>query len=356
MIITNVSYRVLEVQERVKFKIAHTAQNDNRVVQVKICTDNNLVGYGEATPSPIVTKETIETVVEFLKAFKDSLIGLSPYELERIHTMMDTYMHGNSAAKASIDIALYDLCAKGANLPLYRYLGGSSPEIYSDMSIGIDKPQAMAQLALKYKQQGFTILKVKNGINPDDDVEAVRLIREAVGPEMDIRLDANQGWGVKTALRTLERMQPYGVVEVEQPVRDWDLEGLKYIKERVNIDVMADEAVLTPQDAFQLASLKAADVINIKLMKSSGIYPALKINAIAEAANINCMVGCMNETPLGIAAGAALVAALDNITYADLDGHLLLEDIPGMQVYFKQKGGLITLSERPGLGIEIEQF
>lgn len=356
MKITNVTIRVQETRDRVTFEIANMGKSMPYTVLLKLDTDVGLVGYGEGRPSRLVTCESIQSVTAFLESAKEDLIGRSPYELERIHKLMGKIGRGNSAAKAAVDIALHDLCAKGAGLPLFRYLGGDSPIVHSDMSIGIDEPTKMAELAKKYVDEGFTILKVKVGRDSKDDLEAIRLIREAVGNQVEIRIDANQGWELKEAFRTLEAMEKYQVEEVEQPVQRDKINDLRFLKQHVKQVVMADESVLSPLDAMRLVKEEAVDMINIKLMKSAGIYPALKINAIAEAAGLHCMVGCMSESRIGISAGAAFVASQDNVTYADLDGHLLLEEVEGLSSTFTQKGGLITLSEEPGLGIHFNGF
>lgn len=356
MKITKLEYRVLNLKPRVSFKIALTDQATNDTVLLRISTDSGLVGYGEANPFGPVTGESVETVVAFLETIGPLLQGKSPFELENIHFIMRRLARGNSAAKAAVDIALYDICAKALGLPLYRYLGGDNPCVESDMTIGIDNPEKMAEKATEYVNQGFNMLKIKVGINPKDDLKAVSLIRQAVGPEIELRLDANQGWTRKVALNTMKAMEAYNVVEIEQPLPYYDLEGMAFLTQNLKQEVMADESVHSPDNAIDVIRAKACDIVNIKLMKSAGLYPALKICGIAEASGLHCMVGCMSETILGIAAGAALTAARNVIVYADLDGHRMIEDVPGLEGGFKQKGGIITLSEEPGLGLNVDLF
>lgn len=356
MIITNLEFKVVKLYPKVSFKIALTEHTVADTVFVKISTSSGLIGFGEANPFAPVTGESVETIQAFLSRLKSLLIGKSPYELEDIHKIMNRLAVGNSAAKAGVDIALYDLCSKNANLPLYRYLGGTSPLVFSDMTIGIDPPDIMAKKAQEYVGQGFKMLKVKVGLNPAEDLMAVRMIRDRVGPEVEIRLDANQGWNTKQAINTMRLMAEYGVSEIEQPLAFHDLDGMAFIKNNISQDLMADESVHTPQDALKVIKAGACDIINIKLMKSSGIYPALQINALAEAANTPCMVGCMSESILGIAAGASLCASRNNISYADLDGHLVIDNVPGLKGGFFQKGGQITLLEKPGHGVDVNLF
>jgi L-alanine-DL-glutamate epimerase-like enolase superfamily enzyme len=311
------------------------------------------VGFVEASPFAPVTGCDVTDTLNFLSAMNARLAGVEALALERVHRLMDECGRGNAPAKAAIDIALHDIWGKHAGMPLYRLLGGGANTLESDMTIGIDEPPVMARYARRYVEEGFTILKVKVGLDPASDLEAVRLIREEVGPGIRLRIDANQGWTTKQALATLRAMERYGIDEVEQPLKADDLEGLRFVRERASQDVMLDETVHTPRDAWRALGAGAADIINIKLMKSGGLYPACQINAVARAAGIPCMVGCMSEGRVGIAAGAALVAALDNIRYADLDSYRMFEELDGVVGGFEQTGGTIRLTEEPGLGVEV---
>lgn len=354
MKITKIEYKIHRAKPVVSFKIALMDQATTDTVVLRAETDNGLVGYGEACPFMPVTGETTATVCAYLDLLIPKLIGKSPLEMEEIHRIMDRLMIGQTAAKAGIDIAMYDIAAKAAKLPLYKYLGASTNQVHSDITIGIDEPTKMAELARKYVDAGFTILKIKVGINPVNDVEAIRLIREAVGDEIELRLDANQGWSKKQARSVLQELSRYGVEEIEQPVHFQDLVAMRYLVEHADQTIMADESVHSPKDAIRMISNDACDMINIKLMKSAGIYPALLINGIAEAAGMACMVGCMSETRIGISAAAAFTASRRNILYADLDSHHLIAEDPKIRGGFTQKGGLITLTEAHGLGLEID--
>ncbi len=353
MKITKVQYKIQENKASVPFRIALTENATNDAVLVKITTESGITGYGEASPLPPITGETIGTVTAALDLLIPLIMGKSALALEPIHRLMDTGILGNPSAKAAIDIALYDISAKAAGLPLYRFLGGDNPVIYSDMTIGIDEPQKMAEMAEKYVKEGFTILKVKVGLNPLDDLKAIKLIRKAVGEDVEIRLDANQGYTKKEAVYVLNEMLKYDVDEIEQPIPYYDLDGMRFITQRAKQLIVADESVQSPEDAYRFIKSEACDMINIKLMKSGGIFPALKINSIAEAANMTCMVGCMSESRIGIAAAAAFAAANRNVDYVDLDSHKLISEIEGISGGFSQEGGRITLSEEPGLGLNI---
>ena len=296
------------------------------------------------------------TVLEALKLFRTGLIGMDPLDVEGIHRMMDRLLSGNTSAKAAVDIALYDIKGKLMGQPLYKVLGGSVNQIVTDMTVGIDTPEAMAAEAReRVEKDGFTILKIKAGINPIEDIRALTLIRQAVGPNIRLRVDANQGYTVSDAVRTLKAFEELGVEAVEQCLPSWDLDGMRFVRSKVDLQVMLDESVHTPIDAAKACKIDAADIINIKLMKCGGLYPAEKINAIAEANHVQCMVGCMLETKVAIAAGVSLVAAKQNITEADCDSFMYAVDPEmGMPGGFAVNGGVYTLSDKPGLGIDID--
>jgi len=222
------------------------------------------------------------------------------------------------------------------------------------MTLMIDSPQSMAQQAKELVARGFGMIKVKAGIDPDEDIEAIRQIREAVGPHIHIKMDANQGWSVTDCLRVMHAIRDCDVDAVEQPVPYWDFDGLAYIRSKAPIKLMADESCFTPQDALALVKRDAVDIINIKLMKSGGLYRATQINTIAEGAGVRCMLGCMMESIIAISAGAALVAARPNIVYGDLDSIFHHKGNPRIIGGVTAVGGKLVLSEKHGLGIEVD--
>ncbi|MCL2201334.1 MAG: dipeptide epimerase [Oscillospiraceae bacterium] len=352
MKITDIKFERLKVKLEKPFVVAIGVMEYAETIIVEITTDEGITGYGEASPFSPVTGETLDSVPVFLELFKKALIGLSPFEIEKIHKIMGAMTVGNTSAKAGIDIALYDIMAKKLEMPLYKFLGGYRSEFSIDMTVGIGKPEVMAEDAMAYVREGFHILKVKAGIDPKADIEAMRLIRQKVGPKIRIRVDANQGWSVNDAIRVIEAYEEYDVEAVEQPVRCWDIDGLAYIRSHIAISLMADESLHSPEDAFKLAKRQAVDEFNIKLMKAGGIYPSLRINAIGEAAGIPCMLGCMLETRIGNAASAAFVASQKNVTEADLDSFRHFED-KSISGGFDVENGVMKLLEKPGLGITV---
>ena len=334
------------------FKIASgTSTHANNVI-VKVATDYEVVGWGESSPSQRVTNETPETVMKALDLIAPKLIGVCPLRIEQDVEVMDSVVKGNPAAKAAIDIALNDILGKTGRKPLYRLMGGYRTEVLTDITLSIKSPKEMAKDALKAVKEGFQALKVKVGVNPTEDVERIRHIREAVDEDIQLRVDANQGWTPEQAIEALNKMEEFNIEFAEQPVPAADLKGLAQVRRDSPIPIMADESVHSPEDALRLIQAEAVDMINIKLMKSGGMLKGKKIAVVAEAAGIPCMIGCMGESEIGIAAGTHLAAATKNIQYADLDSDLLLKDKLAKKGGTPIKNSKRTFLRQNGLGIE----
>jgi L-alanine-DL-glutamate epimerase-like enolase superfamily enzyme len=263
-------------------------------------------------------------------------------------------MFANFSAKAAVEIAVYDLFAQSFNAPLYKILGGGEPVISTDLTISVDYIDKMVEDAVDAVKRGFDALKIKVGKDLALDIERVKAVYAAVGDKALIRLDANQGWTPKQTVSALRELESSGIdLEfVEQPVRGDDLEGMKYVTERVTTPVMADESTFGPTQVIDLIKMRGADVINIKLMKTGGISNAIKIADIAAVYDVECMMGCMAETSIGVSAAAHVAVAKSNsITKIDLDGPSLAKVNPVVGgVNFNESE--ITISDAPGLGIE----
>jgi len=333
------------------FKIASGTSIESQNIVVRIYTDYEIFGVGEASPSKRVTHETPQTVLKALDKIAPRLIGVHPLRIEQIVETMDQAVVENPSAKAAIDIALHDIMGKTARRPLFELLGGYRQEVLTDITLGIKEPEEMAKDAVKVVRKGFRVLKVKVGVTPEEDFERIQEIRKAVGPNVAIRIDANQGWTVRQAIEVLKKLERLNVEFVEQPVKADDIEGLAEVKKNSSIPVMADESVHSPEDALYVIRKEAADLINIKLMKSGGILKARKIAAVAEAANVPCMIGCMGESTIGITAGAHFAAAVKNVQYADLDSDILLKDKTVLEGGAKLKASKRIPPMKPGLGI-----
>ncbi|MTI47161.1 mandelate racemase/muconate lactonizing enzyme family protein [Sporosalibacterium faouarense] len=354
MIIKEIVAKKIKLELTNPISIAIGSIDYCETVIVKIETDEGLIGYGEGAGITFVTGETIDTVINAVEILKNKLKGLNPFSIEYIHKIMDKTLVNNTSAKAAIDIALYDIMSKYTKMPLYRLLGGIANKIETDMTIGISTPEEMAKEALQIVKRGFRYIKIKAGLNSNDDIEAIRQIRQAVGKSIHLKVDANQGWSVGDSIRVIRRFDEYGVDAVEQPIPYWDIDGLAYIRSKSPLKIMADESCFSPQDALKLVKKDAVDIINIKLMKCGGIYKALQINTIAEASGVQCMLGCMMESRIGISAGIALVTSRQNFVYGDLDSFMYFKEDDIFRGGFTYKGPDITLSDDYGLGIEID--
>ena len=350
--IQQIEVYTVRLRYREPFRIAPAASTESHNVIVKIVTDYGVVGWGESSPSKRVTGETPETVVRTLDKIAPRLIGECPLRIERDVELMDSIVEGNPAAKACVDMALHDILGKTACKPLFMLIGGYRTEVMTDITLSIKSPREMAKDAVKAVKKGFEALKVKVGVNPAEDVERVKKIREAIGSETELRVDANQGWTVRQAIEVLNKMEKFKIQFAEQPVSAENLGGLKRVRENSPIPIMADESIHSPADALRLIEAEAVDMINIKLMKSGGILKGKKIASVAEAAGVPCMVGCMGESEIGIVAGAHLAAGVRNIQYADLDSDILLKDKLVKSGGAKVKGSMRTFPKECGLGIK----
>jgi L-alanine-DL-glutamate epimerase-like enolase superfamily enzyme len=326
------------------------AAND---VLVRIRTDSGLVGIGEACPFPPITGETQATNIAAAKAIRDMLIGKDPLAIDDILRLIGPIVHSNPSTVAAYDMACFDILGQAAGLPLFRLLGGNKSTFESDITTGIDTPAAMAANAKGHADRGYKTLKVKIGLDPDQDFERLRAVREAIGDAIALRIDANQGYTVPQAIYALKKIDRLGIQFAEQPVRASDHDGMRAVRGQSPISIMADESLFGPDDAIALIRAEACDSFNIKIMKAGGILNAVRIAHIADAANMRCMVGCMLETRIALTAAAHVVASQANIVYADLDGnaeHTIDPVVGGMTT----KAGIVTMPEKPGLGCDID--
>ena len=354
MKIKDINLYHLSVPLKKPFKTALRTVESAEETIVEITTEEGVTGLGEAPPTAVITGDTNQSIRGIIeKKIRPVLIGQKVDSLERMIELVNLAAIGNNSAKAAVDMAVYDLFGKLYNLPLFRLLGGYRNKITSDLTISVNQPAEMSSDAREAVEQGYKTLKLKVGKTMKKDLARVKSIREAVGPEISIRLDANQGWQAKEAVYAIKRMEEEGLnIElVEQPVKASDYKGLKYVTDNVLTPVMADESLFSPKDCLKLLEMRACDLVNIKLMKSGGIYNALKINAIAESYGIECMLGSMLEAKVSVTAASHLAAAKKNITRLDLDAPSLLAEDP-VQGGIEISGPGIKLPEKPGLGID----
>ena len=354
MKITGVRLGKISVPLRVPFKTALRSVSSVEDVIVEVYTDTGAVGYGEAPPTGAITGDTTGAI---LGALQDHIIktvvGRDVDEFEDLMQALNKCIVGNTSAKAAMDMALWDLYGQLYRIPVYKLMGGSRKEIITDITISVNDPEEMARDAVDAVRRGYDTLKIKVGAHPELDVARLTAVRQAIGNDTRIRIDANQGWEPKQAVRLLNQMQEKGLdIEfVEQPVKAHDIDGLKYVTERSYVLVLADESVFSPEDAVRIMQTGAADLVNIKLMKCGGLYNALKIVSAAEVYGVECMIGCMLEAKISVNAAVHLACAKKIITKIDLDGPVLCSEDPilGGAVFDEQR---ITVSDEPGLGIK----
>ncbi|MEA3490544.1 MAG: dipeptide epimerase [Campylobacterota bacterium] len=331
MKITKIETKILTSPLKRPFQTALRRVESLEDMVVIIHTDSETKGYGEGAPTPVITGETMGTmqaVIDYLSPF---IVGREIEDFDSLIDIVEYRILKNTTAKSALEIALYDLKAKNQNLPLYRMLGGEKKAFETDITISLGDMEKMVSDALSSVDLGYSILKLKVGESVERDIQRIEEIYQAVGRDITLRVDANQGWTAKESVSILTTLEKRGVrLElVEQPVKADDIEGLRYIKERVETPLLADESLFTLGDARQLLNLQAVDLINIKLAKCGGISNALKLADIADDYGVKCMLGCMLEGPISVGAAVHVASArADLITMLDLDAVSLCQNNP----------------------------
>ncbi len=335
------------------FKTALRTVESVEDVIVELHTDSGEVGYGEAPPTGVITGDTTGAIVGAIQDhIGKAVVGLDVENVDEIMARIDASIVHNTSAKAAVDIAVYDLFGQMCGQPLYRLWGGYRKEFATDITISANGPEQMASDAAEAVALGYKTLKIKLGKDPAQDVARMKAIRAAVGYGIDLRVDANQGWKPKEAVRLIRAIEDAGLALelVEQPVAAHDLEGLKHVTDNVSVPVMADESAFSARDAQRIMEMRAADIVNIKLMKTGGVHNALRVCSLAEVYGIELMIGCMLEAKVSVTAAVHLAAAKKVITKVDLDGPVLCSEDPidGGAVFAES---LVKPNEAPGLGI-----
>jgi muconate cycloisomerase len=341
-------------------KMSFTTLEAVNFVFVRLETPDGLVGWGEAAclGGPTWSEESSESIAATIERYiVPWLVGRDASGIEVLSREMARRVQGNPFARAAVEMALWDLNGRALGVPVHRLLGGRVRDrVPLSWSLAVADPDAEIEEARAKVARGHRIFKIKTAARPvAEDVERVRRLREALGPDVSLRVDANQGWDRPTALRAIRALEPYGVDFVEQPVPRWDFEGMAEIGRRVTVPIMADESCFSPQDALTIARLGGVSILGLKVTKSAGISGTMAIARIAEAAGMSCYVGCMIETSLGTAAYLHVALSAAPVTWGcELFGPLLLKGDVVRQPVRYEDGAILAL-DGPGLGVEVDE-
>jgi o-succinylbenzoate synthase len=335
------------------FRIATGTMQYAQNIFIRVHTSDGLYGVGECSAFPMIAGETQATCFEMAKEFGTIWKNKDATNIIERLNELDDFAAYNRTIKSAFDMALYDLAAKAANQPLYEFLGGSIKEIETDLTIGIDTPANMAAKAKEYVAKGVNIIKIKLGKDATKDIERVKQIREASGPQMILRADANQGWSFEEAVKALTGIARYSIQFCEQPMRYWNDDLLPQLKKISPVPIMADESVFDHHDAKRLIRAKACDYVNIKFAKSGGIQEAIKIHDVCAANSIPCMMGGMLESRVALTAFAHFAMAHPNIIFYDMDTCMLghkTDPVTGGVIF---NGFFIQTPSVPGIGADV---
>ncbi|WP_057760818.1 mandelate racemase/muconate lactonizing enzyme family protein [Cytobacillus praedii] len=353
MKITAIHLYAIHLPLHVPFVVSYHTYDYMPSVIVKIETDEGIVGYGEAVADEHVTGESWEGVYQILKnTLAPVVMGKNPMEIEKLHDYMNKAIYGAPTAKAAIDIACFDIMGKKLHQPVFQLIGGRYHDEFPITHVlSIAEPEEMAVEAAEMVEQGYRSFKMKVGTNVSLDVKRIQAVRSRVGKEIAIRVDVNQGWrNSATTLTALNQLQGCNLDWVEQPVVADDIDGMVEIKAKSVFPLMIDEGLKGPREMLEIIQKRAADKVNIKLMKCGGIYPAVKLAYQAELAGIECQIGSMVESSIGSAAGFHVAFSKKVIKSVELTGPLKFSKDVGNLHYDVP---FIRLTEKPGLGVDV---
>jgi o-succinylbenzoate synthase len=355
-VISSIEIYKLSIPLKQPFVISLGPQYDADNIIVVIHTKEGITGWGECSPYMSINGESMDTCFIVGQYLAKALKGKDALDIEACTKIMDSIITRNENIKSAFDMALYDIAAQQANQPLYQFLGGSKNKVIStDMTVGLGSPEKMAKEALEYQQAGFPSIKVKLGTSTEADVERIKAIRTAIGNKHPLRIDANQGWTVETAIATLQALGNYNIEHCEEPIARWNFMELPQVRKNSPIKIMADESCFDHHDAANLARINAVDYFNIKLGKSGGIFNALKIIETAKANHIKLQVGCFMESRLAITALVHFAYSSDWIVHYDLDTPLLLKEDPVVGGMVFKENGIVEIDEAIGIGARIDE-
>ena len=347
-VITDISIMPFNLPLKATLRIATMSMERAENLLVKIVTGDGVIGWGEASPFHAITGETQAIDLAAAAELRSLLIGKNPLAIGVLSASLARHLPFTPTIRSAFDMALYDIAARYASMPLYRFLGGEKRGLETDITIYIGDPRKAGAQAEEILRAGFRIIKVKLGSGPED-LAKVQEIRRVIGPASRLRVDANQAWDRITALDMLRALDRHAIEFCEQPVPAADHRALAFLSAHSPVPVMADESLFSPADALALDRADAVPYFNIKLSKSGGIRQAERISHIAEAGGRRCMMGCMSESRLGVTAAAHFALANPVISFFDLDSFYEHEVDPirgGVAV----RDGCLFVPEEPGIG------
>ena len=355
MKITSIEVRRISIPLRKPFRIQLAEVSAKDHVVVKVHTDEGIIGLGEIAPLPQFAGEAGEPMSVLLEKYLvPSVIGKDPIKIGQIINAMDAVVEGNPLAKSVIDFAVHDIAAKAMKVSLCDLLGGRNlTAIPLCWVLGIGDAQQIIRDVLQKMEEGYQCFKLKAGLAPQEDIERLRLLREAVGDKIHIRVDANQGYTVREAVSTINKMAPYNPQYVEQPVSRWNIDGIAQVSHSVSVPIMADECIFSLQNLLEVVRKRAADIINIKVGKLGGLYRSRQALSIAAAEELPCMIGSMLEGGIGTAAGAHFASSItDKLYECELIGPLFYKhDI--LKNDLEYQDGKLIVPQGPGLGVDL---
>lgn len=352
MQITHIQVTPVELKLAHPYQSAYHAQIDRTAaVFIRVDTRQGQTAWGCAAFVPAVSGEMLEEVTRTCRACADRALELNPLNIEHALSELAPIAGPMHHVLCAFDIAFHDLMGLAAGMPIHRLLGGYRYRIQTSITVGIASVQETVELARARARRGFRILKLKGGLDPQQDVERVHAVANAL-PHLTLRLDADQGYTAQQAIDVARALE--GRLEfLEQPTPAGDLEALSQVAQRSQVPILADESLDGPSAALQIAGRRMAHGINVKLSACGGLRCATQIDAIARAARLSTMVGCINEPALLIAAGIGFALSSPNVQYGDLDGHIDLIGDPTAHSFRLEEGWLIA-SDVPGLGCNVE--
>ena len=339
MTINSVEIFPVKMKMKNPYSVAYSSFDHAENLIVRIGT-GSLNGWGCAAPDPHVTGEYPDILLEKGREILPSILKKDPFRKALIMKHIKKEAPGMFSLWAAVDMALWDLIGKKADLPLWKLLGGYREKIKTSVTIGICSVEETLKQSRELYNSGITVIKVKGGKNVNEDIERIKAIRKDLTENLQIRFDANQGYTIEEALYFLENLKNLNIELFEQPTPKSRPEQLGVITGKSQTPVIADESLVSLMDAFHLVKKGLIDLLNIKLMKAGGLTEAIQIDAVARSAGVEVMIGCMDESELGIAAGLHFALSRKNIRFADLDGHLGLENDPAKGIISFNKGYL----------------